>query len=88
LWIFALDTAKNPRLSGCFRSFQGKKSPDRRFFGVLRAKRNKLPGGGTLNIHRNGATLKIREFIQPASNAANVTFLFAGGIFTAMRLTL
>jgi phosphoglucomutase len=27
---------------GCLRSLQGKKSPNRRFFGILRAKRNKL----------------------------------------------
>jgi hypothetical protein len=33
---------KNPRLMGCLRSLQGKKPPDRRFFGVLCAKRNKL----------------------------------------------
>lgn len=45
--FFALDAAKNPRLLGCAylwyeRSLQGKKSPDRRFFGISRAKRNKL----------------------------------------------
>jgi hypothetical protein len=41
--FFALDAAKNPRLSGCLRSLYGKKSAESRFFGVLCAKRNKLP---------------------------------------------
>jgi hypothetical protein len=45
--FFALDAAKNPRLSGCAdlwseRSLQGKKSAESRFFWVLCAKRNKL----------------------------------------------
>jgi hypothetical protein len=33
---------QKPRFMGCFGSLQGKKSPNRRFFGVLRARRNKL----------------------------------------------
>jgi shikimate kinase len=45
--FFALDAAKNPRLSGCANlrfdgSLQGKKSPNRRFLKGLYAKRNKL----------------------------------------------
>jgi hypothetical protein len=40
--FFALDAAKNPDYRGCFRSLQGKKSPDRRFLKGLYAKRNKL----------------------------------------------
>ncbi|MDR0655820.1 MAG: hypothetical protein LBG22_05845, partial [Treponema sp.] len=35
---------QKPRLTGCFGSLQSKKSPDRRFLEVLRAKRNKLLG--------------------------------------------
>jgi hypothetical protein len=48
----AISNAKIPDYRDCFRSLQGKKSPNRRFFGVLRAKRNKLPGlmGGRLKF--------------------------------------
>jgi NAD(P)H-hydrate epimerase len=42
--FFALDAAKNPRLSGCLRSLQSKKSTESRFLKVLRAKHNKLLG--------------------------------------------
>jgi hypothetical protein len=39
---------KNPDYRGCFGCLLVKKSPDRRFFGVLRAKRDKLLGGNQL----------------------------------------
>jgi hypothetical protein len=44
--FFALDAAKNPDYPASLRSLRGKKSPDRRFFGVLCAKRDKLLGDG------------------------------------------
>jgi hypothetical protein len=37
---------------GCFGSLQGKKSPNRRFLGLLSAKRNKLTGGVMNRIRR------------------------------------
>jgi hypothetical protein len=51
--VFSLKKPQKPRLLGCFRSLQGKKSPFQAIFdqmaapfglGGLSAKRNKLPG--------------------------------------------
>jgi hypothetical protein len=42
LCLFPVKKTQKPRLLGSLRSLQGKKSPCRRFFGVLSAKRNKL----------------------------------------------
>jgi hypothetical protein len=42
----ATSNAKIPIIGAAFGGLQGKKSLCRRFFGVLRAKRNKLLAGG------------------------------------------
>jgi hypothetical protein len=43
--FFRYFVPQKSRLSGSLRSLRGKKSPVSRFFGILRAKRNKLLGG-------------------------------------------
>jgi Uma2 family endonuclease len=50
--------SQKSRLSGSLRRLQGKKSPDRQFFRVLRAKRNKLLGASMALARTNPTVLE------------------------------
>jgi hypothetical protein len=83
---------KNPGYRAAFGVCRVKKSPDRRFFGVLRAKRNKLLGGnmgfsgGIIPVRLYPLQFQMQHFSKQTSTRDLIAFGIGVGVFIAVLL--